>query len=59
MLIYSYGGGGRIRTPETLSSLTVFQTAGQAIRCNGMNWDKGWALRKEWKAFLTPQLLRV
>ncbi len=23
-----YGGGGGIRTPETLSSLTVFKTAG-------------------------------
>ena len=24
----SYGGGGGIRTPETLSGLTVFKTAG-------------------------------
>ena len=24
---YAYGGGGGIRTPETLASLTVFKTA--------------------------------
>ena len=31
---------------EILSSLRVFRTAGQAIPCIGINWDKGYAREK-------------
>src|SRR6266403_3462322 len=49
----------RFEPPDTLSSLTVFATAGQANSVIGTNWDKGYARQRDWQSSLNPRALGI